>query len=108
MAGDAEFDQALGMAKRDQASLSGQAAATFTQAKNDFSLSAFAACMPHRRLDARETKFMVVAKLDDAGAVVQTWHQGDSDLATCFESQLKQAKLSRPQRSPFYVYFDVK
>ncbi|PXV56889.1 hypothetical protein SAMN04487785_10912 [Dyella jiangningensis] len=96
------------MAKHDQASLSGNAADAFTNAKNDVSLSAFAACMPKRKLDARETTFMVVAKLDDSGAVVQTWHQGDSDLATCFENQVKQAKFIHPPRSPFYTYFDVK
>jgi hypothetical protein len=101
---DMTFGDALAAAEHDEASLTGQPQFEMNQAKNDVALTAFTSCAS----DAVDPDFIIVAKLDQAGKTIQTWRQGNSDLAKCFEEHVQAAELTRPPRSTFYVYFSVK
>lgn len=107
VASDAEFEQVLALARRNESSLAGPAANTLKQAQGDAYLSAIAACVPSRNLSSDETRFVIVAKLGPSGTVEQTWRQGESDLAKCFEAHLQGAEIYRPGTTPFYTYFDA-
>lgn len=108
MAEGSGFAHVLALAQADEGSLAGQAANELKHANNEASLGAFAACMPNRTLSSNETRFVVVAELDRSGTVEQTWRQGESELAQCFEAHLKGVEIYKPAVAPFYVYFDVR
>lgn len=105
---DSGFAHVLALAKGDEASLTGPAANELKHANGEASLGAFAACVPQRSLSSSEVRFIVVAKLNRSGTVEQTWRQGESDLAKCFEAHLKGIELYKPAVAPFYAYFDVR
>jgi hypothetical protein len=108
MAGNAAFDHVLALAKSSEASLTGNTGNELKQAQKDASLTAFAACVPNRTLDASETQFTLVIKTNQSGIVEQTWRQGESDLAKCFEAHLKGVQIYTSATTPFYAYFNVR
>ena len=51
--------------------------------------------------------FVVVVKLDASGKVNETWRQGDSPLAVCFEKAVSAQILFTPPHAPFYTSFEM-
>lgn len=104
---DLAFDKALSTAKADESTVTGLSQADLEKAKSAVVLSALSACSPRQLAKPSDSVFVVVAKLDESGKVTQTWRQGDSDLAKCFEKQVGAAKILSQWRPTFYIYFPV-
>ena len=51
--------------------------------------------------------FVVVMRLDSAGRVTETWRQGSSDIAACFERGARGSALFPPPAAPFFTSFDM-
>lgn len=101
------FDKALSIAKTDESTVTGLPQADLEKAKSATVLSAISACSTSRPVKPSDSVFVVVAKLDESGKVTQTWRQGDSDLAKCFEKQVGAAKILSQWKPTFYIYFPV-
>ena len=108
LAADTGFDQVLALAKGNEASLTGSAEDALKQGENHANLTAMSACVPSRTLTESETHFLIVAQLNQAGAVEKTWRRGESDFAKCYEARLEGMVIYQPVTAPFYVYFNVR
>jgi len=102
----ANYDDALALARKDEASLSPEHAAALIESQGDVGGRALAQCRTDSGgILADLSPFTVVLELDAKGKVVRTWRDGESPIATCFEKAMQSQSLVAPPRAPFHTFF---
>lgn len=101
------FEQADALSDRDEAALTSDQHDLYVASQGRAGGEAIATC---RAADPRASlsDFALIMKLDASGKITQTWLQGDSDLAKCFQKEMSQKSFFTPPRAPFYSGFGMK
>ncbi|MFT3762747.1 MAG: hypothetical protein QM761_09110 [Pseudoxanthomonas sp.] len=99
-----DYAEAKALADRDEAGLEKLTAEYLHKAQAHAADAIVQACAAP---DADTSAFVVVARLDENGKAVETWRQGDTPLAICFEKQLWGRTIAAPPRAPFHVSFEM-
>jgi len=102
----AGYDEALALARTDEASLSPEQAAVLTESQGDAGGRMLAQCRTDNGgILADLSAFTVVLQLDGKGKVLRTWRDGESPIAACFEKAMQAQSLAAPPRAPFHTFF---
>ncbi|MFT3756301.1 MAG: hypothetical protein QM769_10220 [Pseudoxanthomonas sp.] len=99
-----DYAQAKALADHDEARLERLTAEYLNKAQAGATDAIVRACAAP---DADTAAFVVVARLDENGKAVETWRQGDTPLAICFEKELWGRTIVAPPHAPFHVSFEI-
>jgi hypothetical protein len=94
------------LADHDEASLTPAEMEALHVAQGVAGGESFAVCSPPSSL-AELTPFTVVMKLDATGKILQTWLDGTSAIASCFNAAIGTRSLNKPPYAPFYTSFSM-
>jgi hypothetical protein len=92
------------LADHDEAALTPAEMEALLAAQGVAGGDSFGACSPPDSV-AELTPFTVVMKLDASGKIVQTWLEGASRIAECFNAHISEKSLNKPPYAPFYTSF---
>ena len=92
------------LADQDEASLNSTQMEALLAAQGVAGGDSFGACSPPASV-AELTPFTVVMKLDASGKIVQSWLEGESEIAKCFYKAMGAKSLNKPPHAPFYTSF---
>ena len=100
--GDLSTAQAEAVARRDEATLSGERASEFFDAQRKATGRALVNCGVTEAHQASGLR--VVMRLDAQGRVTKTWLNKQSELGLCFEKELQSATFPTYGWSEFYTF----
>lgn len=103
--GGMSYAHAKAMADRDEGSLSESQQVALNKSQAPIVQAGLSSCLVVN--GATPFSFVVVAKLDATGHVIQTWQSTASSLSTCFQEVVAKASLNPPPRNPFYTSFEM-
>ena len=98
------FHEAKLKADSSERSLSSSDIQTLVNTQGQFASTAFPTCA--KRTGAEPTDFTVVVEIDMQGSVVNSWRQGESKFAKCFQDMMEQSFSYRPRSQPFFTSFE--
>lgn len=98
------YAQAKAKADADEASLTAAEAQQLVAAQGQLLEQLASACATPR---PDITSFVVVMELDAEGRVINTWRQGGTPLAICFQKGVVNQTLTPPPRVPFHTSLEL-
>jgi hypothetical protein len=98
-----DYDAAKALADRDEAAMSKLSADMLRRSQSGVLDRAADSC----RTDEAPKTFVVVLELDAEGKVTNHWRNAETGLAKCMDDKLSRQMFYVPQKSPFYISFEV-
>jgi hypothetical protein len=98
-----DYDAAKALADRDEAAMSKLSADMLRRSQSGVLDRAADSC----RTDEAPKSFVVVLELDAEGKVTNHWRNAETGLAKCMDDKLSRQMFYVPQKSPFYISFEV-
>jgi len=98
------FDEAKFKADTFESTLSSPDIQTLVNAQGKLASLAFPTCA--QRTGSSPTDFTIVVQIDIRGSVVNSWREGESRFAQCFQEFMEKSFSYRPQSEPFFTAFE--